>query len=115
VKKLLLMAGALLPIGLQSLSFEVLTDNEDVRVAKCTIEATEEVGLHRFDNPHIVIGVKGGTIRRLEQDGSTNDVHFPTGRAVHRDADPAGKYNRSVNVSGHEIELIVIELKKDSQ
>jgi hypothetical protein len=44
--------------------------------------AHEEIGLHRDAYPQVVIGLQGGIITRLEANGSTVHVNFPTGRAV---------------------------------
>jgi len=111
MKIFLFLAVAGLPFGLQSLEHEMLCDNEQVKVTKVSLAAKEEVGLHRDEHPHIVIAIKGGTVRRLELDGTTNDVHFPTGKVVHRDADPVGKLHRGINISDETVELIVVELK----
>lgn len=71
----------------------------------------EEIGLHRDIYPQVVIASKGGTITRLEADGTTTDVDFPTAVAVYRPGDPLGVLHRSVNRSPETIELIIIHLK----
>ena len=45
--------------------------------------AHEEIGLHRDDFPQVIVSLKGGTITRLEADGSTTDVKFPKGEPVY--------------------------------
>ncbi|MBS0603544.1 MAG: hypothetical protein JSS60_00740 [Verrucomicrobia bacterium] len=111
MKKALVFIGALAPFALHSLEFDMQFENEQVRVSKIVMAAKEEVGLHRDELPRVVIGLKGGTVRRMEQDGSTRDVHFPTGSAVFLEADPEGEMHRGVNVSDTELEVMIIELK----
>jgi len=100
-----------IPFFAQSLEYEIQTENEQVRVSKIKLSAGEEVGLHRDELPRVVIALKGGIIKRLEEDGSINEVQFPTGEAVFLEADPIGQMHRGVNSSDSEIEIFVIELK----
>ncbi len=102
----------MLPLAAQSLDYEKQFENDQVRVSKIAMAAGEKVGLHRDENPRIVIGLKGGTVKRLEQDGSTRDIHFPTGSSVFLEADPLDQLHRVVNASDAAIEIIVIELKE---
>ena len=90
---------------------EVQFENELVRVVKVKIRAHEEVGLHRDDYPQVVVALKGGTITRLEGNGSTVDVEFPKGEAVFREVDPPGELHRSVNQTCKPIELVIVQLK----
>lgn len=96
----------------QALEYEVQFENETVCISKLVIEPKEEIGLHRDAVPQIVIGLKGGTITRLESDGKEVDVAFPTGKAVYRSVDPEGELHRSVNKSDTSIEVIIVQMKK---
>ena len=58
------------------------------------------------------VSLKGGTMTRLEEDGSMTDVDFPKGEAVFREADPLGQFHRSANRTCKPIELIIIEWKQ---
>lgn len=86
-------------------------ENDRVAVVKAKIAPGEVVGLHRDEYPHIVIALQGGTITRLEPDGTSTDVVFPTGVAVSRNIDPPGVFHKSVNRSAKAIELIIIKFK----
>jgi quercetin dioxygenase-like cupin family protein len=103
-------------IAFQAHAFECETqfENEQICVAKVKIEAKEEIGLHRDAYPHIVIALKGGTITRLEADGRTTDVQFPTGVTITRDPDPKNELHGSINRSSEAIELVVIQLKDNA-
>lgn len=96
----------------QALEYEIQFDNDEVCVSKVVIEPKEEIGLHRDAVPQIVIGLKGGTITRLESDGQEIDIEFPTGKAVYRPVDPENELHRSVNKSDAPIEIIIVQMKK---
>ena len=98
--------------NLQSLEYEVQLENQSVSVARAKIMPQEEIGLHRDAYPQVVVALQGGTITRVEADGSTIDVDFPTGKAVFRDIDPPDQVPTSVNNSSNPVELVIIQLKK---
>lgn len=102
----------LLPFTAQALDYKLLNENEHTRVSKIKLMPGEEVGLHRDDLPRTVIGLKGGIIKRIEEDGSTKEIVFPTGEAVFLEADPIGEQHKGVNISAEPLEIIVIEYKK---
>ncbi|MBS0653077.1 MAG: hypothetical protein JSR39_06050 [Verrucomicrobia bacterium] len=114
MKGVLCGAMCLLSFGLQSLEYAVQFENDRVCAAKATIMPNEEIGLHRDACPQIVIALKGGVITRLEADGTTTDVHFPTGVAVFRDVDPPDELHKSINRGSEPVELIIIQLKENS-
>ena len=109
--KYILYCVCLLPFAAQALEYKIQHENEQVRVSKIILEPGEKVGLHRDEYPRTVIGLKGGTFKRIEEDGSTKDVIFPTGEAVFLEADPVGQKHSGVNTSADFLELIVIEYK----
>lgn len=111
MKRLLIALACFSAIQLQAFEYEPQFENDQVAVAKVTIFAHEEIGLHRDPYPEVVIALKGGTITRLEADGSITEVKFPTNAPVFREADPEDEFHKSVNNSSEEIELIVIQLK----
>jgi hypothetical protein len=101
----------LLVCGISAVESEIQFENDQVRASKRKIMAHEEIGLHRDDYPQVVISLKGGTITRLEGDGSTVEIDFPKGEAVFMEADPLGQLHRSANKTCKPIEMIIIELK----
>lgn len=96
---------------MQALEYEQQFENDQICIGKATIAPHEEIGLHRDVHPQVVIALKGGTITRLEADGTTTDVKFPSGEAVFREADPENELHRSVNNSSEPVELIIVQLK----
>lgn len=109
--KMLIGMGCFLACGISAIESEIQFENDQIRASKVKIMAHEEIGLHRDDHPRVVISLKGGTITRLEGDGSMTDIDFPKGEAVFREADPIGQLHRSVNKTCKPIEMIIIELK----
>ncbi|HSX27022.1 MAG TPA: hypothetical protein VLE89_08485 [Chlamydiales bacterium] len=97
--------------GVWGVESEMQFENEQVRVFKVKIEAHEELGLHRDEFPQVVVALRGGTMTRIEGDGSMVDVEFPKGEAVFRDADPVGQLHRSVNGTCKPMELVIVQLK----
>lgn len=112
MKSVLLGIACLLSSYAQALEYEAQFENDQVSVSKIKIFAHEEIGLHRDAFPQIVVALKGGTITRLEANGTTTDVQFPTGTAVYRKPDPIDELHKSVNKSSEPIELIIVQLKK---
>ncbi len=111
MKKILAVATCLLSLNIFAVESEVQFENDQVCALKVKIMAHEELGLHRDEYPQIVIALKGGTITRIEPDGTTTDVDFPKGQAVFRQADPADQLHKSINNTCKPIELIIVQLK----
>lgn len=114
MKKILAILMCSLSFQIQSLEYEQQFENDQICIGKVTIAPHEEIGLHRDTHPQVVIALKGGTITRLEADGRTTDVKFPTGKAVVREPDPENEQHRSVNNSSESVELIIIQLKNST-
>lgn len=111
MKSILICLACFLSFSLQAIEYEVQLQNEYVHVARAKIMPDEEIGLHRDEYPQVVIALQGGTITRLEADGTKTDVQFPTGTAIFREVDPPNEFHKSVNNSSAPIELIIIQLK----
>jgi hypothetical protein len=86
-------------------------ENDKVSVAYVKIYPQEEIGLHYDEYPQVVIALTGGIVTRLEADGSTTKVEFPTGQAVFRPSESADKMHKSLNETSMPIELIIVQLK----
>lgn len=115
MKSFLLIVLGLMPLAAQAVEYEIQFENEEVRVSKWKLMPGETVGLHRDEYAAVVFALEGGTIRRLEADGSTTDVVFPKGKATYRPVDSSEALHRSVNVSDTPIEAISVEMKTPSK
>lgn len=114
MKKLFTILMYSLAFQMEALEYEQQFENDQISIGKATIAPHEEIGFHRDMYPQVVIALKGGTITRLEADGRTTDVKFPTGKAVFKEADPENEQHRSVNNSSETVELIIIQLKNST-
>lgn len=110
MKKFLIALGWI--ISASAVEAEVQVDNDRVTVLKIRVEAHEEIDSHRDEYPQILFSAKGGTITRLEADGSKTEVTLPKGVAVFREADPPGQLHKSINNSCKPIDMISVQLKK---
>lgn len=115
MQKVLLGFACFLTTGIQALEYQLQFENDQVCAAKAKILPHEEIGLHRDVYPQVVVALQGGTISRLEADGRTVDVEFPTGTAVFRPADPENQLHSSVNRSENPVELMIIQLKTPTE
>jgi hypothetical protein len=111
MRRILVAAICLLSMKAYAVETEVQFENNRVRTSSVKLLAHEEVGWHRDDCPRVVVSFKGGTLTRIEADGSRTDLHFPKGEAVFLEADPDGELHKSVNNTCKPIELIVIQLR----
>lgn len=113
MKRSFLLTYCLLIGQLSALEYEMQYENPNISVSKVLIMPQEEIGLHRDEHEQVVIGLQGGTITRIEQDGTFVDVDFPTGKAVIRKIDPPEVLHKSVNNGSSPVELIIIQLKDE--
>ena len=114
MKKILAIVLSSLCFQTQALEYEQQFENDQICVSKVIIAPHEEIGLHRDEHQQVVIALKGGIITRLEADGRTTDVSFPTGKAVFRDVDSEKEQHRSINNSSEAVELIIIQFKNNT-
>ena len=89
-------------------------ENEKVKVWKTTIFPKQPLKMHRHDHGRVIIGLRGGTLTKIEEDGRTSPLLFETGKACWLDADPEGEFHGDVNESNKPIEVMVTELKASS-
>jgi hypothetical protein len=86
-------------------------ENEKVCVSYFKIMPQEETGLHYDEYPQLVIALEGGIITRLEADGTTTPVEFPTNVPIFRPSETADKMHKSINATSKPIVLIIVQLK----
>ncbi len=86
-------------------------ENERVRVWKTVIMPHQPLKMHRHDCARVVVGLKGGTLTKIEETGEASDLRFDTGVAYWLTEDPPGTLHGDINESDEPIEVMVIELK----
>ena len=112
MKNLLFIISCFLPIATQAYEEELLFENDQVCVSKWRVLPGENVGQHRDENPSVIIPLKGGLMIRIGEDGTTSEVHLPTGKAVYQETDL--QLHDAINASDSTVEAIMIELKAKS-
>lgn len=90
---------------------ELQFENEKVRVWKTMIPPHDQLELHRHAADRVVIGLKGGLLKRIEATGEESDLKFEFGKAYWLPKDPEGTLHGDLNVSSQAVEVMVIELK----
>lgn len=85
-------------------------ENEHVRVWKTVIMPNQPLKMHRHDCPRVVIGLKGGSLTKIEETGEMSQLIFETGKAYWLTEDPPGTLHGDINESDEPIEVMVIEM-----
>jgi beta-alanine degradation protein BauB len=86
-------------------------ENEHVRVWKTVIMPNQPLKMHRHDCARVLVGLKGGSLTKIEDTGETSELVFETGKAYWLTEDPPGTLHGDVNDSNEPIEVMVIEIK----
>ena len=86
-------------------------ENDHVEVWKSVIVPNQPLTMHRHDNPRVIIALKGGTLRVVNEDGETHDMTWETAKAYWLDADPPGELHGDVNEGPEPVEVIVVQLQ----
>ena len=90
---------------------ELQFENESVKVWKTVIMPHQPLKLHRHDCSRVVVGLKGGSLTKIEETGETSQLNFETGKAYWLTEDLPGTLHGDINESDEPIEVMVIELK----
>lgn len=86
-------------------------ENEFVKVWKTVILPHEPLKFHRHDHPRVVVALKGGTLKKIEESGEISDLLFETGKAYWLSEDPENTFHGDINQSNEPIEVMVIEMR----
>jgi quercetin dioxygenase-like cupin family protein len=89
-------------------------ENPQARVWKSVITPNTPLPFHRHEHPRALIALQGGTMKILEQDGTSEIHEWKTGKAYWLPANAPGTQHQDVNVGTKPIEVIVVELSKES-
>lgn len=83
-------ADAAMPKALR----ELCIDNSAVTVWRTIIEPNNELKMHRHDRARIVVGLKGGSLRKVTDSGEESPLVFEAGKAYWLEADPPFELHR---------------------
>jgi quercetin dioxygenase-like cupin family protein len=87
-------------------------ENEEVKVWKSVIMPNSPLPLHRHEHPRVLIALVGGTMKIVEQDGSSETHDWQSGKSYWLPANPPGTLHSDVNAGDKPIEVMVVELKR---
>jgi beta-alanine degradation protein BauB len=88
-------------------------ENEDVKVWRSLVLPNQPLTMHRHDHPRVIVALKGGTMKIVEQAGGSEDHVWETGKAYWLAANPLNTMHADVNAGKDPIEVMVVELEKE--
>lgn len=89
-------------------------ENDEVRVWKSVIAPNSPLPPHRHEHPRVIVAISGGTMKIVEQDGTSTTHAWETGKSYWLPSNPPGTLHSDVNTGDKPIEVMVVELKKAS-
>lgn len=87
-------------------------ENDEVKVWKSVVAPNSPLPLHRHDHPRVITALVGGTMKIVEQNGSSETHVWETGKSYWLPANALGALHTDVNTGNNPIEVMVVELKK---
>ncbi len=88
-------------------------DNASVKVWKSVVLPNDPLPLHRHEHPRVIIALRGGSMKILEENGQSEIHEWQTGKAYWLPANPPGTRHQDVNVGDKPIEVMVVELQHE--
>jgi len=88
-------------------------DNEDVKVWKSVVMPNAPLTMHRHEHPRVIIALKGGTMKIVDQQGKSEEHVWETGKAYWLPTNPPNTMHADVNAGDQPIEVMVVELEKE--
>ncbi len=115
IYSLLLVLVVELTVSGQTATHRVpMFENDNVKVWKTIIVPGSPLSMHRHEHGRTIVVLKGGTLTIQQDTGEKTKLDWKTGQAYWLDADPPGnKKHADVNETKENIEVMVIEEKKD--
>jgi len=88
-------------------------ENEQAKVWKSVVLPNAPLTMHRHEHPRVIIALRGGTMKIVEQSGKSEEHVWETGKAYWLPANPPGTMHADVNAGHEPIEVMVVELKNE--
>ena len=86
-------------------------ENQDVSVWKTTVMPNAPLAMHTHQHPRIIIALSGGTMKVVNEDGTSETHQWETGKAYWLSAEEGKKRHVDANQGTQPIEVMVVELK----
>ena len=84
-------------------------DNAEVKVWKSLVLPNDPLPLHRHEHPRVIVALHGGTMKILEDSGSSQTYEWQTGKAYWLPANPPGTHHQDINIGDKPIETSMKE------
>ncbi len=104
--------AALTPQGTNQSQRVPQFENDEVKVWKTTVLPNAPLTMHRHEHPRVLVALTGGSMKILQQSGSSETHLWETEKAYWLTADAPNTLHADVNAGDKPIEVIVVELKK---
>jgi hypothetical protein len=88
-------------------------ENDDVKVWKSIVVPNAPLTMHRHEHGRVIIPLRGGTMKIVEQSGGSEAQVWETGKAYWLPKNAPNTMHADVNAGDQPIEVMVVELKKD--
>ena len=88
-------------------------ENDAVKVWKSVVLPNAPLTMHRHEHPRVIIALRGGTMKIVEQNGPTEPHVWETGKAYWLPANPPNTMHADVNSGDQPIEVMVVELEHE--
>ena len=85
-------------------------DNESVKVWRTVVLPNAPLTMHRHEHPRVIIPLQGGTMKIVEQDGTSTNNSWETRKAYWLTASKPNTMHADVNAGDKPIEVMVVEL-----
>ena len=86
-------------------------ENDDVKVWKTTVLPNAPLAMHTHDHPRVIVALSGGTMKVVNEDGTSETHRWETGKAYWLSLEEGKRRHADANQGDKPIEVIVVELK----
>jgi hypothetical protein len=88
-------------------------ENDDVKVWKSVVVPHAPLTMHRHEHGRVIVALRGGTMKIVEQGGASEAHVWETGKAYWLPRNAPNTMHADVNAGDQPIEVMVVELKND--
>jgi beta-alanine degradation protein BauB len=89
-------------------------ENSAVKVWKSVVLPNSPLPLHRHEHPRVIVALRGGSMKILEDTGKSQTHEWQTGKAYWLDANAPGTRHQDINAGDSPIEVMVVELQNEN-
>jgi quercetin dioxygenase-like cupin family protein len=86
-------------------------ENNDVAVWKTTVIPNAPLTFHTHEHPRVIIALSGGTMKVVNEDGTSELHQWETGKAYLLSAEEGKRRHADANIGSKPIDVMVVELK----